>query len=141
MNVTKELRNWATVCLGDEDLYDDCMYIADEIDEAFHKYFDNANLPLDMYDEPCNLDDVVLYGEEAGQAVYNYTGIIESVLENTGGALSVTTRKVFYRELNTRAYVRSEDIYAGVMPDVEVLQTFEGYRNGVDEVYLKAVSE
>lgn len=86
-------------------------------------------------------DDVVLYGEEAGQAVYNYTGIIESVLENTGGTLIVTTRKAFYRELNTRAYVRSEDIYAGVMPDVEVLQTFEGYRNGVDEVYLKAVSE
>ena len=64
MNVTKELRNWATICLGDEDLYDDCMYIADEIDEAFHKYFDNANLPLDMYDEPCNLDDVVLYEGE-----------------------------------------------------------------------------
>lgn len=86
-------------------------------------------------------DDVVLYGEEAGLAIYNYTGIIESVLENTGGTLTVTTRKAFYRELNTRAYVRSEDIYAGVMPDVEVLQTFEGYRNGVDEVYLKAVSQ
>ena len=61
MEVTKELREWATYSLGDEDLYNDCMYLADEIDESFYKHFDNANLPLDMYDEPCNLDDVVLY--------------------------------------------------------------------------------
>jgi len=67
--------------------------------------------------------------------------MINSVLENTGGTLSVTNSKAFYRELNARTHARSEDIYAGVMPDVEVLQTFEGYRNGVDEVYLKAVSE
>jgi len=86
-------------------------------------------------------DNVTLYGEETGQAVYNYSAMINSVLENTGGTLSVTNSKAFYRELNARTHARSEDIYAGVMPDVEVLQTFEGYRNGVDEVYLKAVSE
>ena len=53
------------------------------------------------------------------------------------GWIYITQQKDYCYEIHKRA----EDIHAGVMPDVEVLQTFEGYINGVDEVYLRAVAE
>ena len=82
-------------------------------------------------------DDVTLYGEETGQAIHNYTFITGVKLEKTGGNIYITQQKDYCYEIHKRA----EDIHAGVMPDVEVLQTFEGYINGVDEVYLRAVAE
>lgn len=82
-------------------------------------------------------DDVTLYGEETGQAIHNYTAIAEVYLENTGGLLYITQHEDFCRAIHKRA----EDMNAGVMPDVEVLQTFEGYLSGLDEVYLRAIRE
>lgn len=82
-------------------------------------------------------DDVTLYGEETGQAIHNYTSKIAVEMENTGGTLQIPDHQ-------DKCYViddRADDIYAGVVPDVEVVQTFEGYIKGLDEVYLRAVTE
>lgn len=83
------------------------------------------------------LDNVTLYGEETGLAVHNYTECENISLENTGCELSITNHKDDSYVLEKRA----ENIYAGVLPDIEVKQAFEDYLNGVDDVYLKAVSD
>jgi len=61
MGITDKLRDWVDDNIDDEDMYNDCLDIVDEIDEHYLKAFDNANLPLDMHGMPCNLDDIVWY--------------------------------------------------------------------------------
>ena len=92
---------------------------------------DAVDMTLHMF------DDVTLYGEETGQAIHNYTAIKKIQLENTGGCLNATQHLDYCRAIHERA----GNLYAGVLPDVEVVQTYEGYVNGLDEVYLKAVED
>ena len=61
MNITEKLRDWADEHIEDDDLYENCLDIADEIDERFFKVMDNVNVPKDMHGEPCFLDDVVWF--------------------------------------------------------------------------------
>lgn len=82
-------------------------------------------------------DDVTLYGEETGLAVHNYTAVQKVALYNTGSVLGIPTHEDYCHVIHKR----SKNVYKGVMPDVEVVQTFEGYVNGIDEVYRRAVSE
>lgn len=78
-----------------------------------------------------------LFGEETGEAVFNYTAVQENYV---------------LKKLNIRfcwpgiidevpeLYARSNDIHRGTFPDVEVGETFEGYMKGEDSIY-KAIYE
>ena len=79
--------------------------------------------------------DVTLYGEETGQAVHNYTFIKLVTLPNTHSELWITQHKDFSYVLINRA----EDVSMGVLPDVEVIQSFSNYINGIDDVYYEAI--
>ena len=82
-------------------------------------------------------DDVTLYGEETGLAIHNYTGKITIELKNTGYLLDITGHK----DRNYEIYKRTDNVNKGVLPDVEVSQSYEDFINGVDTVYNKAVLE
>lgn len=81
------------------------------------------------------LDHVVLYGGETGLAVHNYTDVGLVYLEKTGYVLQIVKHADYSEAIDKRA----EDLSRGVMPDVEVMQTFEDYVNGIDDVYEKVV--
>ena len=73
--------------------------------------------------------------KETGQAVHNYTQVVEVPLEHTGCILYTTEHEDFSYVLDQRA----KDVNKGVEPDVEVCQTYQDYVNGIDTVYQKAV--
>lgn len=79
--------------------------------------------------------DVTLYGEETGQAIHNFTACDVVELENTGSELVIPRHQDYCHVIDKRG----GELYAGVVPDVEIQQTFEAFLNGLDEVYLKAV--
>lgn len=80
---------------------------------------------------------VVLFGEETGQAIFNYTGF------NNGNNLKkLNCHFVFPQqlddlpELQKRAReVTHSDIHCGVLPDVEVYEKFEDFMKGEDTIY------
>ncbi len=82
------------------------------------------------------LDHVVLYGEETGLAVHNYTDVKPVTLKRTGYILQTVTHEDYNNVINKRA----KDVSRGVLPDVEVEQTFEDYLKGIDDVYESAVA-
>ena len=82
-------------------------------------------------------DDVTLYGEETGLAIHNYTEKITIELKNTGYLLDITDHK----DDNAVIDKRTDNVNKGVLPDVEVSQSYEDFINGVDTVYNKAVLE
>lgn len=79
--------------------------------------------------------DVTLYGEETGLAVHNYTSCASVILPNTQSELMITQHQDFSHKLITRA----EDVFKGVLPDIEVKQSFSNYLNGIDDVYYEAI--
>ncbi len=83
-----------------------------------------------------SFDDVTLYGEETGLAVHNYTEVKTVILENTGCELYITDHEDYNYVLSKRADNTSQ----GVLPDVEVSQSYESFLSGIDDVYNKAVS-
>lgn len=83
------------------------------------------------------LDDVLLYGEETGLSVHNYTKVKTTILEQTECELKTTQQEDFSYALIDRA----EDTSRGVLPDVEIIQTFDDYMLGIDDVYLNAVKK
>lgn len=80
-------------------------------------------------------DDVTLYGEETGLAIHNYTDVSGSILPNTGNIVGIVDHEDWFGAINERA----SDLSRGVMPDVEVMQNYDDYVNGIDDVYMKAV--
>ena len=83
-----------------------------------------------------DFDDVTLYGEETGLAVHNYTSIIETPLEHTGGSIWTPEHLDYCYVIDKRA----EDTSKGVLPDVEISQSYENFLLGIDDVYMTAVS-
>lgn len=80
-------------------------------------------------------DDVTLYGEETGLAIHNYTQVSGSILPNTGNIVGIVEHEAWFGAINKRA----TDLSRGVMPDIEVIQEYDDYVKGIDNVYRKAV--
>lgn len=80
--------------------------------------------------------DVILFGEETGQAVFNYSYVIPNKLKNLNCIFSCP--KVF--DIAPQLEKRSNDIHRGTMPDVEVMEDFKGFIKGEDSIY-KAIYE
>lgn len=99
--------------------------------DTFSAAVDCIDTTLDTF------DNVMLYGEETGLAIHNYTEVKENRLENTGGYLYTTSHIDACRVIDKRA----EDTSKGVLPDVEVIQSYENYVSGIDDVYAAAVSK
>lgn len=83
-----------------------------------------------------SFDNVILYGEETGQAVYNYTGRKSIILDNTKCEIDIADHEDHSLVIAQRA----TNINQGVIPDVEVLQSFENFEKGIDDIYNKAVN-
>lgn len=73
-----------------------------------------------------------IFGEETGQAVFNYTGVYKN---NVLKKLNITYCWPGWIAEAPELYARSKDIHRGTMPDVEVGETLEGYLNGEDSIY------
>ena len=73
----------------------------------------------------------VIFGEETGQAVFNYTYVMPYALRK------LNCQFIFPQVLddNPVLRVRAQDIYRGTMPDVEVHERYEDYMNGEDTIY------
>ena len=79
----------------------------------------------------------VLFGEETGQAIFNYTGY-----HNGNNLKKLNCVFVFPQELDDQPElykrvreVTHSDIHRGVMPDVEVSEKFEDFMKGEDTIY------
>lgn len=80
----------------------------------------------------------VIFGEETGQAIYNYTDIYFSNILKT-----LQCEFIFPQGLDTaneylikRAReVTHSDIHRGTLPDVEVYENFEDFMKGEDTIY------
>jgi hypothetical protein len=76
--------------------------------------------------------DVKLFGEETGQAVFNYTCVQYSKkLKNLYCNFIYPRLADDLPELEKR----SKDIHRGTIPDIEVMEGFEGSINGEDTIY------
>ena len=80
---------------------------------------------------------VVVFGEETGQAIYNYTGY-----HNGNNLKKLNCQFIFPQqiddqpELQKRAReVTHSDVHCGVLPDVEVYEKFEDFMKGEDTIY------
>jgi hypothetical protein len=79
---------------------------------------------------------VKIFGEETGQAVLNYTAVHPQTLKRLNCHFAYPTQIDNVPQLT----MRSTDTSRGTFPDVEILETFEGYLKGEDAVY-KAIYE
>ena len=82
--------------------------------------------------------EAVIFGEETGQAIFNYTDIYFSNVLKT-----LQCEFIFPQTVDTQneylirraAEVTHSDIHRGTMPDVEVHERFEDFMNGEDTIY------
>ena len=81
-------------------------------------------------------DEVFIYGEETGQAITNYTEIKEIDLPALNCTMVIPTVEDYVPEIKKRY----NDLERGIIPDIEVYQTYEDYLNGIDTIY-KAICE
>ncbi|MCR4954991.1 MAG: hypothetical protein K6A43_13060 [Treponema sp.] len=75
-----------------------------------------------------------IFGEETGQAIFNYTGVNSEELK----ALNCTFGyPMFLEEISPLPELkkRSNAHYQGIMPDVEVYEKFEDFIKGEDTIY------
>lgn len=75
-----------------------------------------------------------IFGEETGQAIYNYTGTANEVLKG------MNARFFFPRFLDEISPLpelkkRTDSYYRGIMPDVEVFEKYEDFMKGQDAIY------
>ena len=85
-----------------------------------------------------NYPDVKIFGEETGEAVFNYTN---RPLTNKLNALNCDF--AFPKQLDEdvpELYKRARevthsDVHRGTLPDVEVFEKFEDFMNGEDTIY------
>lgn len=75
--------------------------------------------------------NITFFGEESGQAIFNYTDVLPESLPN------LKCRVIFPRGVEPMEALenRATDIHRGIMPDVEVYETFDDLKNGIDTVY------
>ena len=78
--------------------------------------------------------DAKIFGEETGQAIYNYTGLKFDPLKSMNCQFAYPS---FLDEISplTAAKERSDNHYRGIMPDVEVAEDFEVFMQGEDTIY------
>ena len=79
---------------------------------------------------------VKIFGEETGQAVFNYTAVHPQTLKKLNCYFGYPTQIDNVPQLTKR----STDTSRGTFPDVEVLEDFESSLNGEDTIY-KAIYE
>lgn len=77
--------------------------------------------------------NAVLFGEETGQAVVNYTLIRPHHLKN----LDVDFSCPYLVQQSEELMKRSSDYTKGTMPDVEVYRTYEDAKNGINTIYVE----
>jgi hypothetical protein len=80
--------------------------------------------------------NIKLFGEETGQAIFNYT----SVPIQTKPRLNCTFSCPLEIDSLPMMEKRSTDIHRGIMPDVEVMCSYEDLMKGEDTIY-KAISK
>ena len=80
---------------------------------------------------------VILFGEETGQAIFNYTGYRKG-----NNLKKLNCQFVFPQQLDDQPelYKRARevthsDIHCGVLPDIQVYEKFEDFMNGEDTIY------
>ncbi len=78
--------------------------------------------------------DAKIFGEETGEAIYNYTGIRNEELK------ALKCKIIFPMYLDeisplTNLKKRTSEYYRGIMPDVEVQENFDDFINGEDSIY------
>lgn len=78
--------------------------------------------------------DAKIFGEETGQAIHNYTGIINEELK---GLKCKFWFPLFLDEISPLTLIkdRTDEYYRGIMPDVEVQESFEDFMKGEDSIY------
>lgn len=77
-----------------------------------------------------------IIGTETGGIIAGYTEVSKSLkLKNTNSSIRYTTKTPEYYAL----LGRQTDSFRGVKPDVEVENSVEDFRNGIDKVYNEAV--
>ncbi len=78
--------------------------------------------------------DAKIFGEETGQAIYNYTGVRKEELKALNCKFGFPA---FLDELTplTTIKERTDEYYRGIMPDVEVQESFEDFMQGEDSIY------
>jgi len=76
--------------------------------------------------------DVVIFGEETGESVFNYTSVNPANKLKKLGCVFIFPTII---DDVPQLYERSSDINRGTMPDVEVAENFEGYQKGEDSIY------
>lgn len=84
-----------------------------------------------------NFPEVRIFGEETGQAVFNYTGVhFNNNLKKLNCSFSFPHQIEDTPELDKRALnVTHSDIHQGTIPDVEVKESFEAFMKGEDSIY------
>lgn len=75
--------------------------------------------------------NITFFGEESGQAIFNYTDVHPETLPN------LKCHIIFPRAVEPMEALekRAVDVHRGIMPDVEVYETFDDLKNGIDTVY------
>ena len=75
--------------------------------------------------------EAVIFGEETGQAVFNYTSVMPYELKY------LKCNFIFPQAIDDNPVLkaRAKDIYRDTMPDVEVTENFEDFMNGEDTIY------
>jgi hypothetical protein len=107
--------------------YNLAIIISGRTYSAACRYIDNA----------CSIfPDIKIFGEETGQAVFNYTGVYSQTMSR----LNCTFLCPMQIESLPTMEKRSTDIHRGIMPDVEVMCTYADLMKGEDTVY-KTISE
>ena len=78
--------------------------------------------------------DTKIFGEETGQAIYNYTGVANEELK---AMKSKIIFPMYLDELSplTNLKKRTTEYYRGIMPDVQVFESFEDFSKGEDAIY------
>lgn len=80
--------------------------------------------------------DIKIFGEESGQAISNYTMVIPETLKRLNANFIFPFEKDSMPALEQRA----QDVTRGIIPDIEVKNTFDDFMNGRDAVY-EAISQ
>lgn len=75
-----------------------------------------------------------IFGEETGQAIYNYTGLAFEELKGMKCKFAFPKVLGEYTPL-TEIKKRTDSYYRGIMPDVEVYENFEDFMKGEDTIY------
>lgn len=75
-----------------------------------------------------------IFGEETGQAIYNYTGLAFEELKGINCKFAFPMVLDEYTPL-TELKKRTDSYYRGIMPDVEVYERFEDFMKGEDTIY------